>query len=328
MFSIISLNASTSSKFTQHAGKVVIASIIIASVAGFFIYLISATENFLPTSPAAKYIVSGVALLFVIDAIRYTYLYYASKTKSRNSILSAKTAESSNINPGKIDLPIANRMLRKQVLSTAKYIENLHKKLQSVYTPVHPIFKGVYLGNYRAFLSIDPHFLEKHTVVESVADLADVGLRLPSDVYQKMTKGCSEMNIGLVISVTQFQPKPTVSEDDWSRFTPDLETLKVQRIQIRAHDDDAWSIIEPELEHVFSEIDKARLEERNILVHCVEGSSRSSAIIYAYLMNRCNVSLDQAFNFVLSCRPHVQIKSVMDKGLRNYHTKLQRTRPA
>ncbi len=242
------------------------------------------------------------------------------------AVLSIMTRESKipivrSITPQKdFDLQKANQCLKQTILQTPKYTQTENALAKSLYTPVHCLFEGVYLGNLRAFLSTDPSFLAKHTVVETLEELRGI---VSKEEYTKMAKGSSELNIKLIISVTDFKALDTVPEDDWSKFIPDLETLKIQRHQIHTHDDDdAWENIEKELETVFALIDQARTRGENILIHCVEGSSRSSAVVYAYLMKSCGVTLDEALNFVVNKRPHVQIKSIMEQGLKEYYKQL------
>ncbi len=211
--------------------------------------------------------------------------------------------------------------LRTRILNTPIHESTVLATTQSLYTPVHQICDHLYLGNYRAFLSVDPKFLGKYDTVESLEELRENGLQITEGKYEELRLGCSKLDIKLIISVTQFQPSPSVPADDWSRFTPNLE--HVTRIQIPAHDDEeAWGIIESKLEDIFVQIDQARTHHQNVLIHCVEGSSRSAAVMYAYLMSRFGITLDQAFNYVRSIRPHVQIKPTMEVGLKAYYQKL------
>ena len=49
-------------------------------------------------------------------------------------------------------------------------------------------------------------------------------------------------------------------------------------------------------------IDRARKANSSILVHCVQGISRSSTIVIAYLMKRENMTLKEAYSHVKSRR--------------------------
>lgn len=282
------------------------------------------------------YCLTGVGVGIVLLII-CTFLSTKTRESTARSQTFIESQKSSNFdlsrsqdlktNPGDplgVDLKQENASLRQQILNTPPFIEKQTDRLQSIYTPVHCIFEGVFLGNYRAFLSTDPDFLKSHTAVESLDDLNDVGLSLSTKQYQEMSKGCSDKNIKFIISVTQFKPHPDVASDDWSRFIPKLDVLGIERYEVLTDDDkDAWKNIEKELNGIFTWIDRARAGRQNILIHCVDGSSRSAAVIYAYLMSRCGVTLDAAYNFVRSIRPHVVIKSEMGKGLNAYYKHLQ-----
>ncbi|XP_015115180.1 dual specificity protein phosphatase Mpk3 [Diachasma alloeum] len=52
-------------------------------------------------------------------------------------------------------------------------------------------------------------------------------------------------------------------------------------------------------------IEEARNSDKGILVHCLAGVSRSVTITIAYLMHKCNLSLNDAFNLVRSRKSNV-----------------------
>ena len=49
-------------------------------------------------------------------------------------------------------------------------------------------------------------------------------------------------------------------------------------------------------------IEQALQAKQHILIHCTQGESRSAIVVIAYLMNRCNVTYEQALNYVKSKR--------------------------
>lgn len=57
----------------------------------------------------------------------------------------------------------------------------------------------------------------------------------------------------------------------------------------------------------FFPADQARQENSRVLVHCFVGISRSAAVVIAYLMRECSLTLAQSMQFVVSKRPIVKL---------------------
>lgn len=51
--------------------------------------------------------------------------------------------------------------------------------------------------------------------------------------------------------------------------------------------------------------DEARENENGVLVHCLAGISRSVTVTVAYLMQKKNISLNQAYDHVKGCKPNI-----------------------
>ncbi len=192
-----------------------------------------------------------------------------------------------------------------------------------IFNPCHHIFENVYLGNLRAYMSVDPKFLDQYEVTDSPKNHTDDPIFAEKLKQSLDTKGCSQLGIQYVLSATQFQPKATVKATDWSRFNPNLENLGVERLQLRVDDDEfAWKNLEPLLEDAFAFIDRARKENSPLLIHCVKGASRSVTILTAYLMKRCGVSCDEALNYIKTKRSIAELKPSIRKGLEGFEKNL------
>jgi hypothetical protein len=210
----------------------------------------------------------------------------------------------------------ANTHLHNLIKSTPKYVEQVMNYASSVVTPeylslfthAHLIIPYVYLGDYQAFLSIDPQFVKLHPLIDEV----DKELSSQLDPL-----GCSQLGIRHVISVTQFKPAASIPLSDWSRFKPNLGPALMTQVPI---DDDELGLenLKPHLPILFKIIDKARLYKEPALVHCVKGASRSPSVIIAYLINRCRVSFEEAYNYVRSIRHQVEIKPSWEAGFKAF----------
>ena len=69
--------------------------------------------------------------------------------------------------------------------------------------------------------------------------------------------------------------------------------------------DNAKQLFE-QLDQAIAFIDRARTANSSILVHCVQGISRSSTIVIAYLMKRENMTLKDAYAHVKKLRPIIR----------------------
>lgn len=77
MFSLISLNNRAQDTFQDHAGKIALTSAIVTLVATLLIYnFYGGPGSFLPASVDAGHITSAIAVLFLLDTIRYTLAYF------------------------------------------------------------------------------------------------------------------------------------------------------------------------------------------------------------------------------------------------------------
>lgn len=51
--------------------------------------------------------------------------------------------------------------------------------------------------------------------------------------------------------------------------------------------------------------DEARAKKCSVLVHCLAGVSRSVTVTVAYLMQKCHLSLNDAYDYVKKCKPNI-----------------------
>ncbi|XP_014228717.1 dual specificity protein phosphatase Mpk3-like isoform X2 [Trichogramma pretiosum] len=91
--------------------------------------------------------------------------------------------------------------------------------------------------------------------------------------------------------------------------TPDLPnvfedagSIKYMKIPISDH----WSAnLASFFPQAIQFIEEARSADKGVLVHCLAGISRSVTVTMAYLMHKCNLSLNDAFNLVRSRKSNI-----------------------
>lgn len=69
---------------------------------------------------------------------------------------------------------------------------------------------------------------------------------------------------------------------------------------------------------VGSQINSFIKKDKNVLVRCYAGRSRSCSFVIAYLMKYKKMSFDEAYDLVKRKRPCVEINKWFAKNLRNY----------
>jgi len=216
----------------------------------------------------------------------------------------------------------------------------------SYYTCQHAVMRNVFLGNYAAYQSIDPLFMERHCTFDAKPILQwGHGIEAPP-LYPRAQWGqdnadhvaCSNKAIRAVISLCLLVPgyaDPDAlspgdegfekTPDTQYTFIPDLPKSGVKQLLINGPDNEGfWRILTPRLDEAFTMIDHAIISGENLLVHCKEGISRSSTVICAYLMNRCHVSRDKAINYLKSIRQQVKPHGAQAAGLALYEEQLKK----
>lgn len=208
--------------------------------------------------------------------------------------------------------------LSQKIKETPLHQPTESSNLVSLFNHAHEILPGVYLGDYTAYQSIDPAYSEKFPLEAGVNEMVESHLLTQIDF-----KGCSDKNITTVITVTQLNPQ--TGESDPLSYKPRLQELGVHQLRIPVDDVvGAWKVIEENLDKAFQHIDKAVKGDGNVLVHCAEGASRSAAVMCAYLMSRCSVTFEEAYNYLQSIRHKVKFREDMEDGLKAYERRLIR----
>jgi len=86
------------------------------------------------------------------------------------------------------------------------------------------------------------------------------------------------------------------------------ENMNISIINLKLYDDPLQKIYfnlsegYPSLNDISDKIDYFLKQKKGVLVNCYAGISRSSTFIIAYLMNKYNMNLDDAYSFVINKR--------------------------
>lgn len=186
---------------------------------------------------------------------------------------------------GTDELEESNARLREKILEAPMPRQLTEReRFRCIFTHVHEMHDHLFLGDFAAYLSIE-------TPITGEENYGD----------------CSNKEIQLVISITK-QPGPEP---------------QVKRIPIIVEDEaESWPAIYSRFQEVFQEIDASRARGENILIHCTQGMSRSATVLCAYLMYSCRVTRDQAFNYMHSIRPIVDISN-FENELLEYQEELK-----
>jgi hypothetical protein len=102
-----------------------------------------------------------------------------------------------------------------------------------------------------------------------------------------------------------------------------LQEAELEQIRQEKSDVMSNTPVQEWFEPIFQEIDEGVFNGKRVLVHCQAGRSRSASILAAYLINRFNVSSNEAIAFLKSRRPCIEIKFTIQ--LNAYAEALQAT---
>lgn len=118
-----------------------------------------------------------------------------------------------------------------------------------------------------------------------------------------------ELNIGLIINVTS----------EISNYYPDY--FRYHKIEIE--DINEHSLIDS-FEETFNIINDYKCsrnestDNKNIMVHCYMGASRSASIIVVYLIKKYKMNLDEAIQYMKSKRPETNINITFIDEIKKY----------
>ena len=162
------------------------------------------------------------------------------------------------------------------------------KKTQRVYGDNKGIVGSIYDLTYDASLIIDNIYL---------------GNAYNARDYYKL----KEQNIGLVVNCTKDIPN----------YFEDEEDIEYERVDVQ---DVNGANILPYIKKVVPIIEKyiEKNPEKNILVHCFMGSSRSASIVIGYLMKKLSLRRRDALNLAKQKRDLVNINTDFFEQLREY----------
>lgn len=120
-----------------------------------------------------------------------------------------------------------------------------------------------------------------------------------------------ELNINTIINVTNEIPNYFENIQEYDYF----------KININDTNSDSIKNFFNESNQYIKEIQQQK-PNKNILIHCYMGSSRSATILTAYLLKNFNLNPKQAFSLLQEKRPVVNINTQFWDELQDYYTNL------
>ena len=120
-----------------------------------------------------------------------------------------------------------------------------------------------------------------------------------------------ELNINTIINVTNEIPNYFENIQEYDYF----------KININDTNSDSIKNFFNESNQYIKEIQQQK-PNKNILIHCYMGSSRSATILTAYLLKNFNLNPKQAFSLLQEKRPVVNINTQFWDELQDYYSNL------
>ena len=117
-------------------------------------------------------------------------------------------------------------------------------------------------------------------------------------------------NIGLIINITN--EIPNYYSDNIEYYNIDIKDIG---------ESDLHPYLDKFIEKITS-FKKYNIENKNILIHCYMGSSRSASLVVAYLIKFKDMSIDKAINFIINKREIVNINKKFIEDLKKWNNEI------
>jgi atypical dual specificity phosphatase len=108
--------------------------------------------------------------------------------------------------------------------------------------------------------------------------------------------------------------------EEFPGFTKDYERLGIEQLYIPTIDFTHPSL--QAVEEAVRFIDAKLAEGKKVYIHCKAGRGRSATVAICWLMHSRGMSLDQAQQHLLKCRPHVNARLTERPVVREYAAEL------
>ena len=156
--------------------------------------------------------------------------------------------------------------------------------------------------------SVLNHFYKLSYQMTPIIDNIYLGNACDASYFYKL----KENNITSIINVTDEIP---------NYFKGDFTYLKIS-----INDINSEHFTPKQFEAVleFIKQQQENFPDKNILIHCYMGSSRSATIVILYLMTKHNMTLEKAIHFIKQKRDIININTTFLTDLRNYQKQLKK----
>lgn len=209
-------------------------------------------------------------------------------------------------------------------------------------TACHPILNQLYLGDSQAFVqtttlkatilneTLAPVSLPTNNVNKFKVAITACPINKLQGVHTKMSieEPVSEERLTALLKASNVEWKYVGREleddpKDWERLVQNCTFPEGKQDALIVGSVTDW------FKPIFEIFDQAVFKEERALVHCQAGISRSTTILAAYLINRFDVTAEQAVKYIASRRTCINIEEVQFmEGLQIYEKQLRDARLA
>lgn len=256
---------------TSIAKRLDVIACTVCGVAGIVIAGLGIASVFGPlgsTGFVASLVGGGMAITLSVSGIIWIVI---SNKKNRENNLGIADSSPRPIESTGSELSSFFTSLRDEIIKTSQVAQNDETRmLNAMMTPFHSVVSDiVYIGNYSCYESLSLSRTDVKNADEKTYELPEI-TRVISVTHQ-VPEGADLKGTSTITEYLCLRPTDT---------------------------EEGWALLSGNFNFMFNMIDRALREQQPILVHCTQGESRSAIVVIAYLMHRCNVTYEQALNFV------------------------------
>lgn len=180
------------------------------------------------------------------------------------------------------------------------FLDPLRKSLEKFYDGlIEFVLYEDYKNEHKDIKLVQTIYTQKYPVVESPQkpngrfEISKIisGLYLGGEESAMNKELLKKNNVSVILNITNYIPFYHETEFTYHR----IPIIDSHNVNIKQYFDDTFKII-----------DDVIMDNKNILVHCHAGISRSATIVIAYIMKKNKMKINEAYKFVHEKRPCIE----------------------